>query len=557
MLNDYQKIIFRLKHYSIYSYLFIIELIIYAMSLLYTILFIHITLYEWDGSNMLFAAESINKTGFYNGFPRAFWPPLYMVLISILNLVTKNYFMAGKLISFFSSIIFQVYSYKFLKTKLTPFFSLLGCTILFSINTIYFNSVGVEIHLLCAAFLVIALYLYQIQNNNKIYLYLIGLFIALASLTRTIGLIFILSIFEIYFFYYLRKMNKSYLKKLIRILVGFFIIYGWLFLYNLIDKGVLFYDYNYLNFALYYSRNQNFWYNKIQQYHSVFDVITKNTVQSHLNHIIFDISTLININIWIFILILILLLISFSEIKKDNNIIEFLIFIINFVIGLILSFISIEFLIPIFPLIVLVFLTSLSKLIDKFNLNNKISLNIKKTVFRKRMKMILNFLIILMIAFSYFEGLSIEINTVKSTELYYNTNFNIKESSQLLNNLMKKNETFMTVIPMYGYYIKAIYLMINLQPVKYLFERFYYSNVSSIIYNTLPRNPTNTNPLVIANYIIIDQLIEKNLPDLSFLYLPQNRSIIPPYLIPVKTFSFTSIYEVNQTLIRELIAQNT
>ena len=140
------------EDHSLFNYFFYLELMCYSAILIYNVIFIHTLISGWDGANMLFASESISKTGFYDGFPRAFWPPLYMILIVLLSFILQNFFLSGKIISAFSSIIFFLFCFKFFKTKLSPFYSVLGCTVLFSINVIFSNSVSVETRLLFCDF---------------------------------------------------------------------------------------------------------------------------------------------------------------------------------------------------------------------------------------------------------------------------------------------------------------------------------------------------------------------------------------------------------------------
>ena len=537
------------EDHSLFNYFFYLELMCYSAILIYNVIFIHTLISGWDGANMLFASESISKTGFYDGFPRAFWPPLYMILIVLLSFILQNFFLSGKIISAFSSIIFFLFCFKFFKTKLSPFYSLLGCTVLFSIKLIFSNSVSVETHLLFCAFLIISLYLFQIKEKNPYYLYFIGLFISLASLTRNTGLIFFFSILLIFFMNFIIQKSKIYLRYIKNISIGFFSVYSWYFIYNFIDKGVFFYDYNYLNFALFY--NQHY---KIQNYNNIFDVILKNTISSHLSHIFVNLQALMVIFYDIFGILAFLFIYSLFYLKKDKNLLELYIIALIFLIGHVFSFIQPEFLIAIYPIFILGILVTFRNLVELFRKNKANFVKLNNLILKNQINKTLRILFIMLIFFSSFCLSTIaNINYDQNTEAYYNNNFNIQETADFLNKIMINNESFMTLLPIYSYYIKDQFIEINVFNVKYLFEHFFYSNLTSLEYNTLPRNPTTSNPNKITNYVIIDNLIKQNLLDLAFLYLPTNKSLIPSYLIPIKTFQFTSIYRVNQTKIKNLI----
>ena len=385
------------------------------------------------------------------------------------------------------------------------------------------------------------------KDKNPHYIYFLGIFIALASLTRNTGFLFFLSILLIFSIKFVFQKSEIYLKYIQKVTIGFFSIYVWYFIYNFMDKGVFFYDYNYLNFALYYNKHY-----KIQTYNNIFDVLFKNSIINHLNHISSNIQTAFVIFYSIFGILVILFIFSLLYLKQDNNLGELYIIFIIYLIGHILSFIVPEFLIAIYPIFILGILVSLRNLVKILSNYKDFNLKLNHLFLNIQIKKYSSLLLVILLLFSFYSISINNINYDKNIEKYYNNDYNIRETSDYLNEIMTKNETFMTLLPIYGYYIKSQFLEINIFKVKYLFEHFFYSNLSSIDYNTLPRNPTTSNPYKIANYVIIDTLIKQDVPDLCFLYLPTNKSIIPSYLIPIQTFKFTSIYEINQTLIENL-----
>ena len=545
-IKDFKNL--RRENYSIFDYFFYFELICYSVTLFYAISYIQILISGWDGSNMLFASESISKTGFYDGFPRAFWPPLYMILIALLTFILQNFFLSGKIISVFSSIIFFLFCFKFFKTKLSPFYSVLGCTVLFSINVIFSNSVSVETPLLFCAFSIIALYLFQIKDRNPNFLYFIGLFISLASLTRNTGLLLFFSILLIFSMNFVIKKGKIYLKYIQNITIGFFSVYIWYFIYNFVDKGVFFYDYNYLNFALFYNQN----YTK-QNYNNIFDVILKNSISRHLSHIFTNLQALFVTFYSIFGILSILFIFSLFYLKKDKNLLELIIIAVIFLIRHVFSFIEPDFLITIYPIFILGILVTIRNLVELFRKNNANFVKLNDVFLKNQIKKNFRISFIMVILIFFCLSTVSNINYDQNTETYYKNNFNILETADYLNKIMMNNESFMTLLPIYSYYIKDQFIQINVFNVKHLYEHFFYSNLSSVDYNTLPRNPTSLNPNKIANYVIIDNLIKQNLLDLAFLYLPTNESVIPAYLIPIQTFQYTSNYKVYQTKIKNLI----
>jgi hypothetical protein len=252
------------------------------MSRLFIVLFVvmseffiaqNTTFEEWDGVMQLYSGVGIIETGVYSGWPSHFWPPLYPLLLGVVNEFGGGLFAFRQIsllsgVVLLSAIVVLARAYKLLSG------GLLGILIGLLVTNWAFisSSVQVENHMLDTTLFLSAmgcLFVYA-KRGEKNFGILSGLFAGLACNTRYTS--YVLVFMPVFYCLLWRKFDKNLL--LLFFSAFFIVCFPW-WLQNYVINGSPLHTWQYLNIGsgVYSGSGVDWWWVKSMDYHSVFDVL--------------------------------------------------------------------------------------------------------------------------------------------------------------------------------------------------------------------------------------------------------------------------------------------
>ena len=244
---------------SHYKKILFMVLFLYLIIVGFMVFFVHQYFGEIDGAEMVFGAKSIFSGLGYKGIPRDYWPPLYSLLIIPFFLLTGNWFIAGKVLSLISSIIFLYFSYNIIEQLFKERIALITIVLLILNPVFVLYSTLVEDHMLFSSLSIIGLYYFIKFTKNDlpskygdfIPLVIAGCFISLATLTRYPGYVFFLIIIIFLIFgdvFPNSDINLTLTRRLQMIIIfssTFFLIQSPWMIINLVEKHDILYQTTY------------------------------------------------------------------------------------------------------------------------------------------------------------------------------------------------------------------------------------------------------------------------------------------------------------------------
>lgn len=540
-----------MKRFSANGYYLISILLFHSLNILFQIFFVDTLMIGYDSGFILNASRSIMQGDGYTGAGKDFWPPLFSLIIIIGFKITSDWFLAGKLISFISSIIFLIFSFKILKILWDESIALFSVLFLVISPTIALYSTIVANQMIFSALISIGLYLFlrylNLEDNSEkgtLFLIFSGIFLGLAALTRYTGYIIFLSILTILIFNTLRKERKIDLLRNFGKFVSPFIItqIPW-YLINFIEHNILLKEKNYLNFALYYSKTEEnlFWSIYSYEYSSYLDVFIKQSFSEHISHFVYNLMILFSNIIYLLPLIILglVFLPKISQFNKTSTAFS-LIIILPFIFFHLISLTKIRFFIPIFPLLLGLLFINIKYLIKV--LSNKNKFKKIRTVFLRNpdllyVLLVMSILIIPIIQPKNFHNmvsiyhternLDNEIDPIFIAEVLINSSF---------------NEVIMTIHPTYGYYTGLSFLGLETIPHLTLEERLQSKTLDSLYYRYLKYEDNSKKEVPIPTYLVIDLLVVKELPELDYLFYETGE--IPDFLIKIIRNEKVILYKI-------------
>lgn len=499
----------------IVSVLFFIFLLILA--------YFHNVFEEWDGIMQLWAGREILKGVGYLGWTSHFWPPLYSLLVGLLDLVIDG-FWAAKLVSIISSS-FLLYIIFLLSKEISNNHRVAFWTqIFFFVNPIYvLSSIEAENHLLDALFFVLALYFFikffKNEKNRNFYFVFSAISLSLSCLTRYTSY----SALIVYLFFIILKIKtkKRFVYAGLFIIIFLIVSSPWL-IYNWKINGSPLHNWQYLNvgFAVIGNKSSQWWWQLQDNYHSLSDVFlhspSRYLKNFFLNFLFKGPGSLVVFN-QLFGSFSILALIFIFVKKREQNYINWL------SLGLILFYLllaSNAFVAPLFLLPVAI-VSSVITVIFFFELSNKYQL--------------IKFLLLPFLIFSL-TSLSCQFKTyIQNNDWTDGQNFpRLKEA---VNEIKKRDpeiqqKIIMAQHPIYAYYLNSQYISMPLYYNNNPKEIVKYGGLSQKIKNYSPKFPsTLKNERLKADYFICD-LPCKNQLGYDFLFdknsekIPENFELI-------------------------------
>jgi hypothetical protein len=279
------------------------------------------TFEEWDGVMQLYSGINLFDNKIYSGWPSHFWPPLYSMLLGIINEFGGGLF-EFRQISLFSGV-FLLSMIVFLSKKYNVFnVGLLSILIGFLATnwTFISSSVQVENHMLDTTLFLSSmgcLFAYAKRNEKKFGI-LSGIFAGLACNTRYTSYILI---FIPFFYCFIWRLID---KKLILLFFSSFLIVclPWWF-QNYITNGFPLHTWQYLNIgsSVYSKSEVDWWWIKSSDYHSLFDILKSDFylyIKNFLKNIIYSIFITFKVSSGLVILALYGLTFRASEIDDFN-----------------------------------------------------------------------------------------------------------------------------------------------------------------------------------------------------------------------------------------------
>ncbi|MCS4174456.1 putative membrane protein [Salinibacter ruber] len=241
----------------------------------------HTLFEEWDGVLQLWAGRQILQGQEYAGWPSKFWPPLYPLLVGILDVFLEGH-TAGKIVSFFSSFLMLIFTYGICKSLgCNEWYAILGQFTLASIPLFMVSSIQVENHMLDSMLYVGSIYfmISYVENSSKNKIVLAGIFSGLACMTRYTSYSIILSVFLLYILYYTFKnnSNKEISGDVLKYALYFSVTSSVWWFFNMIENGSPIYNWNYLNIGaeVYPGGADEFWWHSQVFVSSTIDIILK------------------------------------------------------------------------------------------------------------------------------------------------------------------------------------------------------------------------------------------------------------------------------------------
>ncbi len=200
---------------------------------------------EWGGVLQYFAGKEILAGKGYNGWPSYFWPPLYSLLVGLGSSILEPFF-AGKVISILaaSGLLFVSYHLARLLTEGERIG--LWTQVFLATNPIFFgNAMIAHNHMLDAFFFGsgLLLFLKYCENAGPFRLLMAGVVCGLAGLTRYQSYVLL---FMPYWLFAIRPPRKAAVGAAI-FYVGFGIINMPWWIYNAVQNGSPFYNWEYMN----------------------------------------------------------------------------------------------------------------------------------------------------------------------------------------------------------------------------------------------------------------------------------------------------------------------
>jgi hypothetical protein len=121
--------------------------------------------------------------------------------------------------------------------------------------------------------------------------------------------------------------------------------------------------------------------------------------------------------------------------------------------------------------------------------------------------------------------------------------------SRILFPRFNSNDSIMTIHPTYGYYTGLNFIGLQTIPNLTLKERILSKTITSAYYMNLNLSLKDNNeiPEIIPNYLIIDLLVAKKLPEIAYLFNPTIE--IPNYLYQIAHNEKAIIYGINAQIL--------
>jgi hypothetical protein len=516
----------------------------------------------YDSADFVNAARSILRGNGYIGQGTLFWGPLFSINILLSYLIIGDWFLAGKILTLFCSIIYLIFSFYNLKLIWNEKIALLTVMILSLTSTITLYSSIIANQMIFSALCSIGFYFLlksnfysQTENNNKrkdyIQLSISGLFFGLASLTRYDGYVIFISVLAYIFWRSIKtlKLKIACRKSLVFSAVFFLIQTPW-YLINLITYKTILYEKNYLNFALYYYQREDlFWTIYSRQFSSYVDVLINFPLISHIEHIFHNIILFLNDIIYFipFIMVSIFFIPKILKEHKDSTYLNLLI-IIPFFISHLISLTKFRFFIVILPFaysFILMLLFYFIKYLQAKKNTKKIFQSIEEN--KRLFNICITILIILIFSFQ-------PKNYINVVDLYHRDSNLDNEIdpvfvSRILFPRFNSNDSIMTIHPTYGYYTGLNFIGLQTIPNLTLKERILSKTITSAYYMNLNLSLKDNNeiPEIIPNYLIIDLLVAKKLPEIAYLFNPTIE--IPNYLYQIAHNEKAIIYGINAQIL--------
>jgi len=234
--------------------------------------FAHDVFEEFDGVMQLYAGREIVQGAGYNGWPSHFWPPLYPLLVGVLDLFMSG-FNAAKTVSIISGFLLLVvvyfFSFEIYGAKKLALLS----QVFVVINPLFFiSSIQAENHMLDALFFCLSvLFVLHSKKQNKLYFFfLIGLSVGIACLSRYTSYILL----PVIVFFVLYSYDEK-IKKILLFVLGVSLICSPWWIYNYVENGSPFYTWQYLNVGsgVYSGGFAEWWYQAQDGFYSVADIL--------------------------------------------------------------------------------------------------------------------------------------------------------------------------------------------------------------------------------------------------------------------------------------------
>lgn len=304
--------------------------------------------------------------------------PLYPIVLAFFNILIRDYFTSGIIISSLSAAIAIFISHKLLKNITNNTFAF------YSVLLIISNPFFIQHSYLCGTdmlfFVLTTTSIYKFiscKNINSKSIIISAVFAGLAYLTRYIG-VFLLGIS---FFIFFSKALETPIKLKLRFSLLYFFSFGvtilpWS-LYTYFKKGSFFYNANYKNvlYEMYGTNWEKFWFNQTSEINSIYKVIFLSPLQfilTLLKNIVFhfwsDVHSLMGIHVGLFVIVGIIgLFLLRKSFKTSWKLSAFLILGLIYFFILAMIFYSERFSLPLLPIYAFLAVTGLRYLRQKLN----------------------------------------------------------------------------------------------------------------------------------------------------------------------------------------------
>jgi hypothetical protein len=458
---------------------------------------IHNLFEESDGVFHYFSALDIIQITNYNNWASNFWPPLYPFISSFLLPYFDGFFVF-KLVSLISGfvILLTIYDICFLLSldHRRAFFAQL---MTFVFSGFLISSIQAENHILDSCFTLLGIkYLVKFScNKNILYVFLSGLFIGLAGLTRYTSYTFVPGI--LISLIYILNFRRFYF--IIFFLAPFTLVSLPWWIINYINNSNPFHTWQYLNIGMAVSGFDfgEWWWKQSVNYKSINDLLMDFPLNYALNFgrnlLKVGYHLLLSLNILFF-----YLFVKFKS-SKSSNIFLVLIFpsFIFFVLLVSQAFVFSEVLLSWY----FVFIVCISLFIE--------------TKFELRFYRFYFFVFIIISIFKLYFYL-----------VDYTDNGQLSDNSKIISIIKQQDSNLdkkfvMSIHPARSYYLNSKYLTLPLYFKGSVSDLVKYKGIHYDILKTIPTYPANilsNNPNIKADYLIFEQSSLKYLPQFKFLF---------------------------------------